>query len=386
MTRLHYISPSLLPSRSANSVHVMHQCDGFARAGIDISLYAKRAITNADDLPEALRKNYGVNVENWNLRTFQSDFSRADTLRIALMALKPVLLAPRGELVLSRNLYAALILASARKKMLFETHQLEYGARKIMQYWIMTRPWVRTVAISDSLVSCLEEHHAMRLRDPLVLHDAAPDGIQRLAPERRRQELAGLLKTTVDELAAWNVICGYFGQLYAGRGIEIIESMAAARPACLFLVFGGSESDVAARCAIAPTNLRFMGHVSHPESQSAQAAVDVLLMPYQRSVSIGIQGHDTARWMSPMKMFEYLAAGVPIISSDLPVLREVLTNGRNALLVNAENADQWLAALDSLISNPDYANSMGELAHREYQTKHTWLRRAESLLAAGRDL
>jgi glycosyltransferase involved in cell wall biosynthesis len=129
-----------------------------------------------------------------------------------------------------------------------------------------------------------------------------------------------------------------------------------------------------------------MGHVPHPVSQSAQAAVDVLLMPYQQNVSIGVLGHDTARWMSPMKMFEYLAAGVPIISSDLPALREVLTNERNSLLVNAANVDQWLAALDSLISNPDFANSIGELAHRQYQTKHTWLCRAESILAAGRDL
>jgi glycosyltransferase involved in cell wall biosynthesis len=129
-----------------------------------------------------------------------------------------------------------------------------------------------------------------------------------------------------------------------------------------------------------------MGHVPHPVSQRAQASVDVLLMPYQQSVSIGIQGHDTARWMSPMKMFEYLAAGVPIISSDLPVLREVLENGKNALLANPEDAAQWVAALDLLISNSDYANSIGEFAHQQYKAKYTWLSRAGALLAAGHHL
>lgn len=386
MNRLHYISPSLLPSRSANSVHVMHQCDGFFSLGVNISLYAKRAIVNNDDMVDVLFESYGVNVDSWELITFYSGVSRADTLRIAMMALLPVLNAPGRELVLSRNLHAAWILAGAGKKILFETHQLEYGVRKVMQRWIMTRPWVRTVVISKSLVGCLQEHHAIQLRDPLILHDAAPAGIERLLPDRRRQALIELLKIPSNDLARFKAVCGYFGQLYTGRGIEIIESMAAARPECMFLVFGGEGSEVARRRLNAPANLQFMGHVPHPVSQRAQAAVDVLLMPYQRSVSIGVKGHDTARWMSPMKMFEYLAVGVPIISSDLPVLREVLTDGRNALLVKADDAGQWVAALDSLISNSHYANSIGEFAHQEYRAKHTWLRRADALLSAGHDL
>jgi glycosyltransferase involved in cell wall biosynthesis len=386
MTRLHYISPSILPSRSANSVHVIHQCEGFVQKGINISLYAKRSVASIDELPFEIQRSYGVDVKGWDLVTFHSNYSQADTFRIASMAIGPVLRAPRNDLVLSRNLHAAWILATARRPMLFETHQLEYGIRKAMQRWIMSRPWVRTIAISDCLVACLEEHHALRLRDPLVLHDAAPVGIARLTPERRRNALAELLKIPVDDLAHWNAVCGYFGQLYAGRGIEIIEKMADARPECLFLVFGGSESDVTNRRINAPSNLRYMGHVPHPVSQCSQASVDVLLMPYQRSVSIGIEGQDTARWMSPMKMFEYLAAGVPIVSSDLPVLREVLENGKNALLVNPEDAAQWVAALDFLISNSDHANSIGELAHQQYKAKHTWLSRAGALLAAGHDL
>ena len=364
----------------------MLQCDGLARAGADISLYAKRTLADVAELPAALEQTYGVNTNNWQLVTYHSDSSRADTLRIALMAAKLVLRAPASELVLSRNLYAAWFLASARRPMLFETHQLEYGVRKRMQRWIMTRPWVRTVAISDSLVSCLEQHHALRLGVPLVLHDAAPDGIKRLASVCRRQALASIIKMAVTDLANWQNVCGYFGQLYAGRGIEIIEAMAIARPACLFLVFGGSEADVAQRRVTAPPNLRFMGHVSHPVSRSAQAAVDVLLMPYQHSVSIGVVGHDTARWMSPMKMFEYLAAGVPVISSDLPVLREVLRDGHNCLLVPPSDAQAWVAALDRLDANPELAELIGAFAHDQYKAQHTWTRRAERLLASAKQL
>ena len=68
-------------------------------------------------------------------------------------------------------------------------------------------------------------------------------------------------------------------------------------------------------------------------------------MPYQRNVSIGIKGSNTADWMSPLKLFEYMSSGVPIISSDLPVLREILEDRRNALLVPPKNFDSWDEAL-----------------------------------------
>jgi glycosyltransferase involved in cell wall biosynthesis len=386
MTRLHYISPSLLPSRSANSVHVMHQCNGLDQIGVNVSLYAKRAKYDLFQLTLELQKNYGVDTRNWRLTTFHSKISYADTLRIALMAVRPILRASRREIVLSRNLHAAWLLATAQRPILFETHQLEYGIRKYMQSWIMTRPWVRTIVISECLVDCLEEHHSIKLHNPLVLHDAAPAGIVRLLPKYRRKGLAELLNIPISDLARWSGVCGYFGQLYSGRGIEIIEAMAIARPSCLFLVVGGNDSDVNARRINAPQNLKFMGHVSHQLAQSLQRAVDVLLMPYQRSVSIGIRGHDTARWMSPMKMFEYLAAGVPIISSDLPVLREILINEENCMLVSPADVSSWINALDRIIKNTEFAEYIGSNAHLQYHREHTWNSRAEKIIAAGREL
>lgn len=386
MTRLHYISPSLIPSRSANSIHVIHQCHGFAQLGINVSLYAKRATESSDQLPFQIQSCYGVDVTGWGLVTFYSNFLRADTLRIASMAIGPVLRAPCSDLILSRNLYAACIIGAFHRPLLFETHQLENGIRGLMQRWILTRPWVRTVAVSERLVACLEEHHAVRLHEPVVLHDAAPDGIKRLEPDDRRYRLADLLKIPLGDLEKWNVICGYFGQLYAGRGIEVIEAMACARPSSLFLVFGGSDADVALSRMNAPPNLLFLGHVPHQSARAIQAAVDILLMPYQHNVSIGVKGHDTARWMSPMKMFEYLAAGVPIISSNLPVLNEILADYQNSLLVPPDNIERWLAALDLLTTDTNLAKSIGETAHRQYLNRHTWKLRAQFLLASSNSL
>ncbi|MFL0799720.1 MAG: glycosyltransferase family 4 protein [Agarilytica sp.] len=386
MKRIHYISPSLLPSRAANSVHVMLQCDALREVGALVTLYAKRTESDSNKLQGILKESYGVDTEHLNLVTYFSRFVRGDTLRIAMMAVLKILFESRSDLVLSRNLYAAFILSVIFKRsLIFETHQLEYGFRKTFQRLIMTRPWVKTVLISEKLVECLVEHHdGIGPLRPIVLHDAAPSGITPLALSLRRDELSAAVGS---DLSGWQCIAGYFGHLYEGRGIEIIEAMAARDPSCLFLVYGGNDSDVEKRrMANHLDNLRYVGHVPHPVAKRAMRSVDVLLMPYQREVSIGVAKHDTGRWMSPMKMFEYLATGIPVISSNLPVLREVLNDGENCLLVPPEDATAWSLALDKITGNPRLAAELGQRGHQDYINKYNWTQRAVELLEAAKDL
>lgn len=379
MTRFHYISPSVLPSRAANSVHVALQCEGLARVGAKVVLYAKRSVPEASALSAALEKTYGVQPVGLDVVSYYSAITRADTLRIAAMAVFHIKRGPRPDVILSRNLYAAWYLAVVeRRPLMFETHQLEVGARKAMQRAIMTCPWVTTVVISQALLQCLTEHHGIAPARPLILHDAAPDGFVPIRAALRRSCLTGLV---AEAGGSWQAVCGYFGHLYPGRGIEIIEAMAAVRPQVLFLVFGGNDADVTARrAANCCANLVFVGHVPHPLARQAMTAVDVLLMPYQASVSIGVAGHDTARWMSPMKMFEYLASGVPVISSDLPVLREVLRDGGNALLAAPDQPSSWLSALDRLLAAPELCAALGHAGHADYLGHYTWTQRARRLL------
>lgn len=383
--QLHYISPSTIPSRAANSVHVVWQCSGLCRTGVGVTLYAKRAMPEAQQLRTALHSSYGVDQPWLRLETVYSASTRGDNLRIARHAVRSIRQARPGDAILSRNLYAAFSLAVLhRVPLLFETHQLETGFRKWMQRAIMRCPWVTTIVISSHLTEFLSQHHGVAPHRTLVLHDAAPEGITSVPLNDRRSQLCARVPQAQ---GAWKQICGYFGHLYSGRGIEIVEAMASARPDCLFMIYGGTETDLAIRrstCRL--DNLAFMGHVPHPEARDLMRMMDVLLMPYQESVSIGVSGHDTARWMSPMKMFEYLGTGVPVISSDLPVLREVLRDGFNSLLAHPSDVNAWLAALERLEGDPELAARIGLNAHDQYKREHTWTRRGEKIIEAARQL
>ena len=175
---------------------------------------------------------------------------------------------------------------------------------------------------------------------------------------------------------------GYFGQLYAGRGIGIIENLARLNSSVLFLVCGGNKEDVLHyKIKNNMDNLIFMGHLPAKQIKSIMSIMDVLLMPYQREVSIGVKGVDTALWMSPIKMFEYMSVGVPIISSDLPVLREILIDKHNCLLVDPEDIMCWSSALKKILYNKLFSDKISGIAYREFRQKYTWESRAKRILS-----
>lgn len=377
--RLAYISPSVLPSRSANSIHVLQQCDALARIGVEVTLFAKRQAVTARDLRADVMRAYGLNMEHVRLSTVYTPWSRANNITIAMHAIFRSLFRDRFDAVLSRNLFASFFLALfSRIPLIIEVHQLEKGIRGWMQRMACSRTGVMVVVISEQLRSDLQ-HTLGHLNAPIrVLHDAAPEASGQLSVEERlawREEYIG---TPADR---GKFVCGYVGHLYPGRGIEIIEALARECPDILFLVIGGNDGDVEERRGHnAATNLRFIGHVSHPVARRAMSAVDLLLMPYQEKVSIGLDGHDTGRWMSPMKMFEYMASGTPFIASDLAVLREVLREGETAILAPARSVEAWKTAILALKDDPRLRMSLARRAYEDYQNNYTWRRRAERIV------
>lgn len=378
--QLFYISPSVLPSRSANSIHVVQQCEAFDRLGIQTTLFAKRSIPDVSSTIEAIHRNYGVKFKNTRLISYYNRTSLAENIGICLQAMYHLIPRKKNSVILSRNLYASFLLANAtRRPLIFETHQLEHGFKRYLQYHTMIQPHVTTIVISQRLLDVLTKHHGHPPAKALVLHDAAPEGIKPLTQKSKHSVWEQLIPDI--ELYTSKAVVGYFGHLYSGRGLRIINKLAQKHPQITFLVIGGNAIDVDIhKKKNQLPNLIFIGYMPHTITQKCMAACDVLLMPYQRNVSIGVKGHDTANWMSPMKMFEYLASGTPIISSDLPSLREVLKDGENALLVPPDNVKSWSFALDRLIKNAALAEKIGRNGHKSYADHHTWTKRASAIL------
>ena len=129
-------------------------------------------------------------------------------------------------------------------------------------------------------------------------------------------------------------------------------------------------------------NLTLHGPVPHAAVPAKLAQFDVVLAPYKRSVIVSNGRMDVASWMSPLKIFEYMALEKAIIASDLPVLREVLTDGATALLCDPDDVQSWAAALKRLADDPAERQRLGRSARELLLSSYTWKKRAEKILSA----
>ncbi|ELY79679.1 group 1 glycosyl transferase [Natrinema pallidum DSM 3751] len=204
--------------------------------------------------------------------------------------------------------------------------------------------------------------------DIIVAHDAA--GV----PEQSDETVVGI-PIRDDRLQV-----GYVGSLYEGKGMEVIIPLAERIPDADFHVVGGDEERVRKwENQTDATNLHFHGFVPHGELGDYYADLDVLLAPYQRTVRPSSGSGDLSQWMSPLKLFEYMSVGKAIVSSDLPVLREVLDHEKNALLVQPDSIGEWVRAIETLQSD-EKRETLGQNARTDYESQYTWNARVERIL------
>ena len=128
-------------------------------------------------------------------------------------------------------------------------------------------------------------------------------------------------------------------------------------------------------------NFKVFPIVSYKKTLKLIIKADLLLMPYQSKISINSINFkdDISKFISPLKMFEYLASGIPIISSDLKVLREKLINRRNSILIkNYSNPLVWKRAINELSDNFYLRQKISKNSILTAQ-KNTWAQRTKKI-------
>jgi glycosyltransferase involved in cell wall biosynthesis len=231
----------------------------------------------------------------------------------------------------------------------------------------------RLVSITRALVNILERDFHMHFSTNEVV--IAPNGVdlERFSslpdPAAARRQL-GLRE-------APTVMCT--GHLYAGRGADLFLALAKSLPEAQFVWVGGRPEDIETwKQKVESDNVVFTGFISNRDLPLYQAAADILLMPYSRSIMGSSGSADSAAVASPMKMFEYMAAGRAIVSSDLPVIREVLKE-RNAVFCKAGEIRDWRLVIESLLEDQTRRTALGEQARQDVQG-YTWVARAQRIM------
>ncbi len=81
---------------------------------------------------------------------------------------------------------------------------------------------------------------------------------------------------------------------------------------------------------------------------------------------------------SPMKLFEYMAAKIPIVASDFPSMREILENGKTAVLVESSNPKALAEGIEKILTDREFARRISEQAYEKVKN-FSWEKRAEKI-------
>lgn len=122
----------------------------------------------------------------------------------------------------------------------------------------------------------------------------------------------------------------------------------------------------------------FLGHIPYAQIKNHLAGAMAGLVTLQN-----IKAFDAAL---PRKMFEYMACGLPVIASDLPGVRKIITCANCGILVEPENPRAFAEAVDYLLDHPQEARRMGENGRRAIIEKYNWSGEAKKLLGLYRSL
>ena len=341
-------------------------CQGLARLGHEVTLFAPVRAENRADVADPFGF-YGVEPA-FRLRRVASS---VDGRRLLLCA-GAMAWAARGaqpDLVYGRFTEALALSADVGFPVVLEAHlplrttgPLGWLRRRLLRH----RNLRRIVVVSDALRQEYLTRYQVDETRMVVASDAADDpgdtAGERLGPHDRLQ-------------------CVYVGNVYRGKGVETVVELAEACPWADFHVVGGEAAQLQAwrEPAARLANLRFHGHVPHGRTDGYRLGADVLLAPYHQRVETHGAG-EASRWMSPLKLFEYMAAGRAILVSDLPVLREVVRDEVHVLLCKPEDTSAWVVGLRRLADDPALRDRLGRAARAEFLRAHTWVVRARTAL------
>jgi glycosyltransferase involved in cell wall biosynthesis len=224
----------------------------------------------------------------------------------------------------------------------------------------------RVVTVNQGYAEVMAARWGMRL--PLVVMNCSD---ARLAPrDRRFHDRFGLSAETAVVL--------YHGGLSPERGIEQLIAAMAQLPRCVLVLMGYGALESRLPAMIAEHGLadrvRLLPPVPPGELLDWVAAADIAAMPIQASTL-------NHRLTTPNKLFEAMAAGVPVVASDLPGMSRIIAETGCGLTCDPADPSSIAAAIRRIVDDPTAAKRMGAAGLAAASGTYSWTGQVEKLAA-----
>lgn len=392
-TRLIYISLARFPTEKAHGLQIAQNCEAFAQAGYDVRLWVSdRRNTPEMQAVRDVHAHYGVEpifrvervagldlyaLAGGNLRLERIAFY-LHALTFCLFMLLRLLSGARAEVYYTRDEYVlwALSWFIPAHRLVYEAHLFAPEGRGARLQRAVTRRAGSVIAITPYLRQALIDQRGADPARTLTAHDGF----------RAARFAALITQAQARQQIGWEqsaIIAGFVGRLHmltVGKGTDLlVDALACCDGIALALV--GGPDDMAEQLrqrwlghGLPAQNFLYAGQVAPDQVPLYLAAMDICVMPHPFTGQF-------AYYTSPLKLFEYMAAGRAIVASDLPGWSDVIQHDETALLFPAGDLEALAACLCRLQSDPDLREQLGSAARERALARYTWHSRAQMIRA-----
>lgn len=373
MKKIYYIANARMPTERAHGIQLIKMCEAFLEEGVDLELIAPKRKTTA----ESIKKFYGlkrdipikkipvVDLYCWGrLGLLISSFSFI-IISFIYLFLKRIL-GERDAVIYTVDLdqFSFFLIPFTGVPYFVEIH--EERKNKLLNYFFLKRAsGIITInqLIKDRLIKKFNLSPSK-----IIVH---PNGIdlQSFSANTSKEEVRKKLNLPSDKK-----LIVYTGKFHKWKGLEIFPPLARKLDNVLIYLVGGSADELEKFIdnEIAPDNLVCMGHEDYKKIPLWLAAADVLVVLGTR------RDEYSYYYTSPMKIFEYMAAGRPIVASNTPAIRQIVSENEVSFY-EPDNTLNLAETITRVLENQRETNAKIEKAHQNVKN-FSWEKRTKSIL------
>lgn len=378
--KLLYLHNGRVDSREANLVQVVSMCNAFSRLGYMVTLVLNARNISDSDAKRQLQSAFSL-MPSVRLRLIRQRMHRKLGKHLSHLQIPSVIRQENPDVIFVRDPRYLRVALRSGKPVILEIHntRMHLGSQHLNSLfcrWILAGAQqpecVKVVCISEALRNYwvskgIPEHKT------IVLHDGfSAELFSEAIPVHSARQALGIDQETK--------VVVYSGNLQANRGIHYILNLAVAFPQVMFLLVGGAperkmfyEEECRKRGI---DNIRFEGQQPHNRIPVYLYAADVLLAMWSKEVP-------TINYCSPLKVFEYLATGVPMVIPGYPTILEVVEDGSDAFVSIPDDPDSFVYTLRrALGADPELIRNMAGNARQKAIIKYSWEARAHQIISA----
>jgi glycosyltransferase involved in cell wall biosynthesis len=364
--KLIYLADIRLPTEKAHGIQIMKMCEAFAAEGLEVELIVpnRRNVISKDPFVfYSVRRNFKIrkipsidfNFLNFKHLQFFIQFISF------LVSARIVLFFEKYDILYGRDAFYS----NFFRNVSVEVHSI---AKNFNYFYVKSLNRAKTILVLTSYIKDRLIKSGLNGKRITIAPDAVDlkDFEQKSEKERARKEVGLPLDVK---------IILYTGHLYGWKGVNTLaESAKSFGKNELFVFVGGTAQDIDLfkKKYADVKNILVVGQKPHSEIPLYLASADVLVLPNSGKEDI------SRFYTSPMKLFEYMAAGKPIVASSLPSIREIL-NETNAIFFEPDNSSSLAGSIRKVLGDEGLGRRISFQSLDDVR-KYTWENRAKNII------